>query len=120
MADPADADVIRTIERDAVPGQRAIGGGELVAARAGVGGLQLHPNVDRGLLASRQVDSHARLIGEALLRGADIIASDRKGNHLILPDRACNSSSRGSCVKVVCCYGRSLNDTASRIGDPAG
>ena len=37
MADPTEADVIRTVQRDTVPGQGAIGGGELVAARAGVG-----------------------------------------------------------------------------------
>src|SRR5580704_10308540 len=41
VADPADADVIRTVQCDAVPGERAIGGGELVATRAGVGGLLL-------------------------------------------------------------------------------
>src|ERR1700677_717994 len=41
VADPADAGVIRTVQRYAVPGQRAIGGGELVGARARVGGLLL-------------------------------------------------------------------------------
>src|SRR5580693_4445604 len=45
VADIAEADVIRAVQRDAVPGQRAIGGGELVAARAGVGGL---PTLRRG------------------------------------------------------------------------
>ena len=38
-ADVAEADVIRSVQRNAVPGQRAIGGRELVAARAGVGRL---------------------------------------------------------------------------------
>ena len=37
MAYPAEADVIRTVQRDAVPGQRAIGSGELATARASVG-----------------------------------------------------------------------------------
>src|ERR1700679_3965239 len=41
VAHPADANVIRTVQRDAVPGQRAIGGRELVAARAGVGSLRM-------------------------------------------------------------------------------
>ena len=49
MADPADADVISAIERDAVPGQRTIGGGELAAIRAGVGGVRLRLNVGRGV-----------------------------------------------------------------------
>ncbi len=35
MADPAHADVIRAVQGDAVPGQRAIGGEELLGARTG-------------------------------------------------------------------------------------
>src|ERR1700685_2867506 len=66
VADPTDADVIRTVQRDAVPGQRAIGGGELAAARAGVGSAPLHLNVDRVVLANRYADSQARFIGEPL------------------------------------------------------
>jgi len=67
VADPAGANVIHTVQRDAVPGQRAIGGGELVAAHAGVGGgAPLHLNVGRGLLASREADFRARFIREAL------------------------------------------------------
>ena len=37
MAHPANTHVIRAVHRDAVPGQRAIGGQEFVAAGAGVG-----------------------------------------------------------------------------------
>jgi len=39
VADPADANVIRSEQRDAVPGQRAIGSGEIVAVRAGSAGF---------------------------------------------------------------------------------
>src|ERR1035438_4070757 len=85
MADPADANVIRTVERDAVPGQRAIGGGELVAARAGVGGPQLQLNVDRGVLANRQTDSRARFIGEALFCRSNLEAPRRKAGRLKVP-----------------------------------
>src|ERR1700733_4681181 len=72
MADPADADIIRTVHRDSVPGQRAIRGGELAAARAGVGGAPLHLDVDCGVVASRQADSGERHVGEPLFRGANL------------------------------------------------
>jgi ABC-type molybdate transport system ATPase subunit len=61
----------------APPGQRAVGGGELVAARAGVGGPQLHLNVDRGVLANRQADSRARFIGEPLFCRSNLEAPRR-------------------------------------------
>jgi hypothetical protein len=77
VADPADTDVIRTIEGDAVPGQGAIGGGELVAARAGVGDAPLHLNVDRGVLASLQADSRARFIGEPMFCCMNLEAPQR-------------------------------------------
>ena len=38
MADPAHTDVIGAVQGDAVPGQRASGGDELLEARAGFGG----------------------------------------------------------------------------------
>ncbi len=85
MADPADADVIRTVHRDAVPCQRAIGGGELVAARAGVGGAPLHLNVDGGVLANRQADSRARFIGESLFCRSNHEAPRRQAGRLKVP-----------------------------------
>src|ERR1700722_11183149 len=44
VADPAYADVIRAIHRDAVQSQRAIGGQEFVAAGAGVGAGRNRPS----------------------------------------------------------------------------
>ena len=85
MADPADADVIRAVQRDAVPGQRAIGGGELVAARAGVGGGPLHLNVDRDVLANRRADPRARFIGEALFCRANLEAPRRQAGRQKAP-----------------------------------
>src|ERR1700683_5142827 len=83
MADPADADVIRTVQRDAMPSQRAIGGGELLAARAGIGHLLLHLYVYRGGLVSRQADSRARFIGEPAFCGSDLEAPRRQAGRLI-------------------------------------
>jgi hypothetical protein len=83
VADVAEADVIRTIQRDAVPGQIAIGGGKLAAARAGIGGAALQLNVDRGLLANRQADSHTRFIGETLFCSSNLEAPRRQAGRLI-------------------------------------
>src|SRR5271168_2086541 len=85
MADPADADVIRTVQRDAVPGQRAIGGGELVAARADVGAAPLQLNVNRGVLANRQGDSRALFLGELVLCRSNLEAPWRQAGRLKVP-----------------------------------
>src|SRR5579862_1467831 len=65
VTDPAEANVIRAVERDAVPGQRAIGGGEFVAAGARVGSVALQLDVDGCVPAGCQGDSGAHFLGEA-------------------------------------------------------
>src|SRR3984885_135397 len=66
-----------------MPSQRAIGGGELLAARAGIGPLLLHLYVYRGGLVSRQADSRARFIGEPAFCGSDLEAPRRQAGRLI-------------------------------------
>src|ERR1700722_8187352 len=100
MADPADADVIRTVQRDAVPGQRAIGSSELAAARAGVGGSQLHLYVDRGVLANRQTDSRARFIGEPWFCRSNLEAPRTRAGCLIAPPAVGFDRARYTCVDV--------------------
>ena len=56
-----------------------------MTARAGVGGLQLHLDVDRGILANRQADSHARFIGEPLFYGSNLEAPGRQTGRLKVP-----------------------------------
>ncbi len=104
VADPADADVIRTVHRDAVPGQRAIGGEELVAARAGVGGARLHLNVGRGVLANRQADSRAPFIGEPWFCRSNLEAPRRQAGRLIVPPAVGWDGARFTCVDVPDCH----------------
>src|SRR5580704_13140501 len=100
MADPADADVVRTVQRDSVPGQRAIGGGELAAARTDVRGLQLHPDVNRGALANGQADTRARFIFEPLFCRSNLEAPLRQARRLIAAPAVGYDRARFSCVKV--------------------
>ena len=83
MADPPDADVIGTIHRDAVPGQRAIRGGELMAAGAGVGGAQMHSNVDRRALAADDFHAGPNLFRKLRRLHADFVVAQRKRGNLI-------------------------------------
>ena len=101
MGDIADADVIRAVKRDAVPSQRAIGGGEFVAARAGVRGLWLHPNVHRGVLARRQADSHARFIGESGFCRANIEAPRRQAGRPKVSRAVRRDHARFTCIEVL-------------------
>jgi hypothetical protein len=103
VADPADADVIRAVQRDAVPRQRAIGGGELVAARANVGGASLHLNVGRGVLAS-QADSRTRFIGEPLFCRSNLEAPRRQAGRLIAPSAIGCDRARRACADVLDCH----------------
>src|ERR1700677_5177529 len=98
MADITDADVIRTVQRDAVPGQSAITGEELVAAGAGVGSARPQLNVDRGFLSTRQVDSGASLIGEALFCHSNLEAPWRQAGRLIVPPAVGFDGARCACV----------------------
>src|SRR5271156_4913789 len=101
MANPADADVIRTVQRDAMPGQSAIGGGELVAARADVGGFRLQLNVNRGALAWLQADSRARFIGEARFCRTNLEAPLRQAGCLIVSGAVGGDRARFSCRDVL-------------------
>ena len=120
MADPADADVIRTVQRDAVPGQRAIGGGELVAARAGVGSAPLHLNVDRGLLANRQADSRVRFIGEPLFCRSNLEAPRRQAGRLKVPPAIGCDRARCTCVDVLDCHRDIAKGCAGLVRHHAG
>ena len=120
MADPSDADVIRTIQRDAVPGQCAIGGEELVAARAGLGGAPLHPNVERGVLANRQTDSGARLSGEPLFCRTNLEAPLRQPGRLIVPTAVGCDRARCTCIEVFDCHRDIAKGCASLVCHHAG
>ena len=63
VADPANANVIGTVEGDAVPSKSAIGGGEFVATGAGIGRAVLHADVEGGVAADGQSDFHVLFIG---------------------------------------------------------
>ncbi len=104
MAHPADADVIRAIHRDAMPGQRAIGGGELLAARARIGALRLHLNIDRGALANRQADFRARFIGEPFLSCSNLEATRAQAGLLKAPGAVRFDRARFSFVDVLDCH----------------
>src|SRR6202034_1730314 len=101
MADPANADVIRAVQRDAVPSQCAIGGGELLAARAGVGGSRRHFNVDRRALASRQGDFCACFIGKPLFFRSNLEASRTQASLLVAPRAVRYYRARFSYVDVL-------------------
>jgi hypothetical protein len=104
VTDPADADVIRTVQGDAVPGQRAIGGGELVAARADVGGAPLHLDVDHRVLANRQADSGTCFIDEPLFCRANLEAPQRQAGRLIVPPAVGCDRARFTCIDVLDCH----------------
>src|ERR1700690_513553 len=84
-----------------MPSQRAIGGGELLAARAGVGPLLLHLYVYRGGLVSRQADSRARFIGEPAFCGSNFETPPKQPGHLIAAFPVGWDRTRFACVEVL-------------------
>ena len=101
MGDVAKADVKCTVHGDAVPGQRAIGGGELVAARAGVGSALLHLHVDLGFLANRQGDSRTGFIAEPLFCRSNVEAPRRQAGRLKVPRAVGDDRARLTCGDVL-------------------